>query len=342
MPPVFCCAVLNVAFRRAKADNLPLIRRSADVSFRVSSFGSPLQSRPARRNLSRGQTLRLRGHLLPRRRLNLLSLSLFLSDLHLLNFLRRIATADLPLVARRLNALNAPASCWPHAWRFHALFNNGRRFVGRRRTLLNSRVWRGPRHGLTRRSFVIDLAAGRRSARTCRAADAAAAAARAGTTATEGAGAPATTAMAENRPPRPAIRRGAVLIAVEGGQYSLERATAAVAVRTGELTAALVAWIAAIGRIADPLVDVDIAASFAAAHAAAQPRKNSAMAEDAATLAAVAAVARARCARVRAAIIAAAIPNNRLGDARQREAACRLSARPTGRAAAAAAKQRDG
>ena len=46
---------------------------------------------------------------------------------------------------------------------------------------------------------------------------------------------------------------------------SLERAEAAIAVRAGELAVALIARIAAVGRIALPFVAVDFAAAAAAA-----------------------------------------------------------------------------
>jgi hypothetical protein len=64
--------------------------------------------------------------------------------------------------------------------------------------------------------------------------------------------------------------------------------------RAGKLALALIARIAAIGRIANPFVNVNVAAAFAATHATAEPRKQTAVTKDAARLAAVVAVARAR------------------------------------------------
>src|SRR5436305_10684601 len=68
-------------------------------------------------------------------------------------------------------------------------------------------------------------------------------------------------------PPGSADRRGAIFVAVEASQQALARAQAAVAVRSGELAVALIAWIAAIGRVALPFVAVNLPAAAAAAQA---------------------------------------------------------------------------
>ena len=76
-------------------------------------------------------------------------------------------------------------------------------------------------------------------------------------------------AVPKNRPPRSAIRRRTIFVAVEASQNPLKWTEAAVAMRTGELAVALITRIAAIGRIALPFVAIDLAAAAAAAQAAA-------------------------------------------------------------------------
>src|SRR5262249_45979261 len=120
-------------------------------------------------------------------------------------------------------------------------------------------------------------------------------------------------AAAEDRPPRPTIRRRAITIAMNRGQDPLAGTEAAGALLAGELAVALVARVAAVGRIADPFVDVDVAAAAAAAQAIAHPRKE-ALAEDAAARTRPAVVA-ARLAAVGAALVIAPIPNDWPGEA---------------------------
>jgi hypothetical protein len=56
----------------------------------------------------------------------------------------------------------------------------------------------------------------------------------------------------------------------------------------GELTAAFVARIAAIGRVADPFIDIDLVAATATCHTAMQERKETMGEKPAATVAAAA------------------------------------------------------
>jgi hypothetical protein len=125
---------------------------------------------------------------------------------------------------------------------------------------------------------------------------------------------------------------------VDSGQDSLEWSTAAVAVWTRELPLALIARIAAIRRIADPFVNVNVAAALAAAHASTEPVQQAAVAEDATGLAAFVAVARTRRACIRTAIIAGAVPNDRMRTLWQAQAARCLAAWAARHATATAAK----
>jgi hypothetical protein len=126
---------------------------------------------------------------------------------------------------------------------------------------------------------------------------------------------------------------------VHRGEDALERTLAAVAVRSGELALALIARIAAIRRIADPFIDINITATLAANPVTPQRRQQAAMAENATRLATAAAI-RARFARTRAAVVAAPVPHNRLGQPGQHEATRRLPTWATRHAATATAKQR--
>jgi hypothetical protein len=122
-----------------------------------------------------------------------------------------------------------------------------------------------------------------------------------------------------------AARPGTVLVAVKRGQQVLQRSEATIAVRPGELAEALIARIAAIGRIADPFTPVDVAASAAAGFVPASQGQNSAVAR-----------ARAAFAAVRTAFVLSATPDDGLWPAhaaaeaaiKQSLAAARGMARP--------------
>ncbi len=117
------------------------------------------------------------------------------------------------------------------------------------------------------RTFVIDFALRHnRSAMHVR--DLSAAAGRTTTTAARAAGV-ARLLAAQRTTPLVAARLRAVLVAVQRRKQSLGRAEIAVAVRSGPLAVALIARVAAIRRIADPLAPIDLAATFAAGKAAA-------------------------------------------------------------------------
>ena len=107
---------------------------------------------------------------------------------------------------------------------------------------------------------------------------------------------------------RTAMRRRAVAVAVHRREQSLERSEVATALRTGEAAVAWIARIAAIGRIADPLSDVDVAAALLADTIAIEPGQETALLRAVAT----------RFARPRPAFVAAAVPDDR---PRPREAA---------------------
>ncbi len=104
-----------------------------------------------------------------------------------------------------------------------------------------------------RGTFIVNIRAVRRATGASRAARRAAPRAGPGT------------AVPEDRPPGAAVRRRAISIAIEASQNPLERTEIAVAVRAGELTVALIARIAAIGRIAFPFIAIDFTAAAAAA-----------------------------------------------------------------------------
>jgi len=127
--------------------------------------------------------------------------------------------------------------------------------------------------------------------------------------------------MTEQWSPRAAVWPLAIAIAVKCSKQSLERSEAAIALLAGEVAIALVTRVAAIGRIADPFVDVNLVAATAARPATADERKEP-MTEQPAVAASAVAVARigrapisARCTAVRATFVVAAGPDNRLGQA---------------------------
>lgn len=97
---------------------------------------------------------------------------------------------------------------------------------------------------------------------------------------------------------RAAVWRWAVAIAVQCGQQPLHRSEIAAALRPGPTAVARIARIAAVGRIADPLADIHVAAALATDAIAPEPGK------DAALLRAIG----ARLARSGTAVVAAAVP----------------------------------
>jgi hypothetical protein len=130
----------------------------------------------------------------------------------------------------------------------------------------------------------------------------------------------ARTAMTEDWPPGAADRWRAILVSIEAGEKALARAKAAIAMRAGELSITLVAGIAAIGRIALPLVAINFAAATATAQAAAQcAMKNWAVGQQAivARPAAAAALSAAGFAWAGSAFIAASVPGDRVKASQQ-------------------------
>jgi len=214
---------------------LPLIRGTAHRTIGLGTFLSGSTSR----KLSWRQLLLLRRSLL-------------------------IASAD--LIVRLLNAVDGPALLWLGPRCIPVLFQNARFFRRRRRGRRLSRRLRGwcrTRRRGTRLALVINISAMRRTAGAGRAANFTAAVRTISRTAA---------AMAKNGTPRTAIGRWAVAIAVNTRKDALEGPQAAVTVRACEIAIARVARIAAIRRIADPLVDVDVTATFAANAVASQCR----------------------------------------------------------------------
>lgn len=319
---------------RSLTARLSLVCCAANVLF-VACVGTLLDGGASGRDLGRCQSLRLLLRRRPLCDLKGLALGLLLSELLLLKLLRRIPPAERALLV--LSTLRRPLRWGLNAGRFPILFENLRRF-GRRGSSLGRLAGGWPGHSLVGRPLVIRLAASvPAAAGTRRAAHITATAARAGIAAAA-VTMPAAAAVTEDRPPRTAIWGRAILVAMQRGQNSLERSTAAVAVGAGKFSAALITRIAAIGRIADPFVDINITAALATTHAAAETTEQSAVAKDAARFAA-ATMTRAGRAGVGPAFIAAAVPDDRLGNARQREAARGPAAGAARRAAAAAAKQ---
>ena len=138
--------------------------------------------------------------------------------------------------------------------------------------------------------------------------------------------------MTEQWSPRAAVWPLAIAIAVKCSKQSLERSEAAIALLAGEVAIALVTRVAAIGRIADPFVDVNVATAAAATEAIANPRTE-ALAEDAAARTRTAIVG-AGFTAVGAALVVAPVPDNRPGEAREAgladvaRAACDFSCKP--------------
>jgi len=174
-------------------------------------------------------------------------------------------------------------------------------------------------------ALVVDIRAMDRIAATTCASDAAAATRR------------ARVAAAEDWAPGPTVGRRAIAIAVQASQQTLAGTETAIALLSSKLAVALIARIAAIGRITDPFVDIDLAAAAAATPTVSDPRKQAALTEG---TAAAAAVVGARLTWAIAALVCAAIPNDRLGQAQtgKTEAAGGAAAGATIHTAAATAK----
>jgi hypothetical protein len=236
------------------------------------------------------------------------------------------------LAARRLlSVVNRLSRLGLHFRHVPILFHDARRFrlrhwnaLGRHHALRND-------HAAGRRDAVVVnvSAVSRRATAACTSCS---------TTATNRA---AWVAAAEDRLPRSTVRPRTIAIAVQRGEEPLAGTEAAVALLAGELTIALVARIAAIGRIADPFIDVDVAASTAATPAVANPGKQT-MAENAAASTWTTEV-RARLATVGTALVVTTVPDDGLGQAGKAGGADESLATRSGgaarNAAASAAKQ---